>query len=448
MMMLAYPMEERLKWKTWVTPTALGDKPVHRWYVFPHSFTDELVRHLAADWGLGPNDSVLDPFVGAGTTVLSAKQMGISATGYDLSPLAVLATRVKVADYQVEVLRDTWAVLRRRIGKRLSRPSCGGMRKLYPELVRMALPGGLLEAFDAILEEVSLLPARELDRDFFRLAAISVIPRYSRARATGGWLKWVDQTDAAWTVPEALERRVGLMLGDVDGTEENGRTLRRPTCHVAQADARSLPDPDGTFSAVITSPPYPNRHDYTRVFGVELMLAFLDWEGTRRLRYQSFHSHPEAHPVRPAAAGYRVPTTLSLLLDRIRQRPCDPRVLAMLDGYFRDVFICLRELARVSRPGARIAFVVGNAQYYGEPVPVDELTAEIGEQATLVCERILVVRRRGNSAQQMGRYGRNPSRESIVVFRVPGPAQHHTRCGVNAARPGPPGGSYPGPSDP
>lgn len=54
------------------------------------------------------------------------------------------------------------------------------------------------------------------------------------------------------------------------------------------ADARSLPDPKGTYTAVITSPPYPNRHDYTRVFGVELLFEFLDWERLRMLRYQSF----------------------------------------------------------------------------------------------------------------------------------------------------------------
>jgi len=47
---------------------------------------------------------------------------------------------------------------------------------------------------------------------------------------------------------------------------------------------------------------------------------------------------------------------------------------------------------------------------------VDELTAEIGEQAGLRCDKIIAARYRGNSAQQMRDHGRKPSRESIVVF--------------------------------
>jgi len=71
----------------------------------------------------------------------------------------------------------------------------------------------------------------------------------------------------------------------------------------------------------------------------------------------------------------------------------------------------------VCKRKARIAFVVGNAQYSGLAIPVDELTAELGEQAGLKCDKLVVARYRGNSAQQMGKYGRKPSRESVVLFQ-------------------------------
>ena len=88
----------------------------------------------------------------------------------------------------------------------------------------------------------------------------------------------------------------------------------------------------------------------------------------------------------------------------------------MLHGYFLDMYLCLCEAARVCRQGGKVAFVVGNTQYDGIPILVDEFTAEVGEQAGLVCQEIRVLRWRGNSAQQMGRYGRIASRESIVMF--------------------------------
>ena len=188
---------------------------------------------------------------------------------------------------------------------------------------------------------------------------------------------------------------------------------------VRQSDARHLPDKEGRFSALITSPPYPNRHDYMRVFGVELMFGFLDWEQTKALRYQSFHSHPEARPKRASMNGYCPPLSLRRALKSINQENKDHRIAKMIDGYFTDMYLCLSESHRVCRAGAKIAFVVGNAQYCGHPILVDELTAEIGEQAGLRCEHVIIARRRGNSAQQMGEFGRNPSRESVVVFRRP-----------------------------
>jgi len=406
--MSRFVVEEREIWRRWVTPKPLMAKPVHRWYVFPHSFSSELVDALIDEWGLGPGDHILDPFAGAGTTLLAAKEKGVPATGYDLSPLAVMASRVKVANYDLKRLRAQWD----RLSKRLEPNKWNGAEREYPELVRKALPGKLLGAYEGTLRSIAEMDASETERDLFRLAVLTTVPRFSRAVATGGWLKWVRKSSRVTALTSQIASRVEGMLHDL----QEARLPRRALWQVKEADARALPDAEGTYSAVITSPPYPNRHDYTRVFGVELMLAFLDWEDTRRLRYQSFHSHPEARPERPGAHSYTLPGQLGDVLKRIEKKSQDPRVPRMIEGYFLDMYLCLREVARVCKSGGRIAFVVGNAQYCGMPVLVDELTAEIGEQVGLRCEKLIAVRYRGNSAQQMGAYGRKPSRESVVVL--------------------------------
>lgn len=409
--MRKYTVLKRIEWQGWVVPKKLSEKPIHRWYVFPHSFSSELVYAIANEWGLGPNDRILDPFAGAGTTILAAKELGIPATGYDLSPFAVFVSKVKVANYFLRRLEEVWSNLYNNL-RPLER---NGAVREYPELVRKALPGTLLGAFDMINQRIADVPASDAERDFFRLALLSIIPRYSRAVATGGWLRWVPKRNGVSTVTSTLEERVRMMLSDVNTT----RLPRRALWTVSVADARSLPDTGERYSAVITSPPYPNRHDYTRVFGIELMFAFLDWEGTRQLRYQSFHSHPEARPKRPKVSNYEQPLDLSRAIVRIRKGTKDPRVPRMIEGYFLDMYLALREMRRVCRRGAKIAIVVGNAQYSGVRIAVDELVAEVGEQAGLVCETLIVTRYRGNSSQQMGRFGRNPSRESVVVFAKP-----------------------------
>jgi hypothetical protein len=207
------------------------------------------------------------------------------------------------------------------------------------------------------------------------LALLHVLPDYSRAVASGGWLEWIDSDADETDLVATLDTRVQSMLGDLEERE----APEGSSWYATSADVRSLPDEEDSYSAVVTSPPYPNRHDYTRVFGVELMFAFLDWEETRALRYQTFHSHPEAKPERPELDGYNPPHSLLERVEQVRGKEKDHRISRMLEGYFADMFLSLRELRRVCKTGARIALVVGNAQYQGVPIPVDELliSAEI-----------------------------------------------------------------------
>ena len=404
---MKYRTTEQTEWGHWVTPRSAKRKAVHRWYLFPHSFTDDLVHALIGEWDLDEQDKILDPFVGAGTTLLAAKEMGIPSSGFDLSPLAILVSNTKTSSFSLQRLDAAWRTLERKLTRNGTPP----INRVYPELVCKALPGGRLEALDSIATAIANLDCSSSERDFFRVALIAVVPRFSHAVANGGWLRWLNQGAGAENVTNLFKDQVEMMLSDVCEA-----TVQRDSYWEARvADARVMPAPDANYSAVITSPPYPNRHDYTRIFGVELMFAFHDWNTNRELRYQTFHSHPEAHPNRPLAGEYKPPEALEAIVRDLSDR----RMQRMLNGYFLDMYLCLCEVARVCRHGARAAFVVGNAQYNGRPVLVDEFTAEIGEHAGLTCKEIRAVRWRGNSAQQMGKYGLKAARESVVMFEKP-----------------------------
>ena len=395
-------------WSLWATPRLAREQAVHRWFLFPHSFTGNLVESLIEEWGLGPDDCLLDPFVGSGTTLVTAKSTGIVSAGFDISPLAVFVANTKIATFTVEGVRRSWNLLLARIREYQDETAA----RDYPTFVREALPDGRLEVLDFISSCIDNLECMNSERAFFRLGLISVIRSLSQAVASGGWLRW--RTGGAG--PEAaiglFEQRVTLMINDVV-QRDSSVALSTVESDARIGDARSLPDSDMTYTAVICSPPYPNRHDYTRVFGVELMFAFLDVEQTRQLRQQSFESHPESRPQRPLSTGFQMPDSLVEIIGGLRQK----RIRRMLDGYFLDMYLCLREIARVCKPGAMVALVLGNVRYDGEPILVDEYTALIGRQVGLSCREIRAVRWRGNSAQQMGRFGRKASRESVVIFQ-------------------------------
>lgn len=210
---------------------------------------------------------VLDPFAGAGTTAVAAQANGMRALAFDLSPLSVLATRVKTAHVSHRHLLQTWGRLKKRLkkGNRCSVPR-------YPELVERALPGKLLPTCHTIKRWIEQESCDNLERDFFMLALLRVIPLFSRLVATGGWLSLRRGGRKADSLRQEFSDRVELMLRDL----EPSKLPTVPPARVEIADARLLPLANASVDGVITSPPYANRHDYTRVFGVELMFAFLD----------------------------------------------------------------------------------------------------------------------------------------------------------------------------
>jgi DNA modification methylase len=401
------PFVERPEWTWLVTPRDLGNRELHRWFYFPHSFSPVLAKDLATEWSLPKSSTVLDPFAGAGTALLACQELGLSALGLDLSPLAAFATKVKLAPPSREHLRVTWRWVRMAAERYRSVDL-----NRYPETIRRAFDDETLVELDRLAQGLALVDGQ--GRDAIRLAVLKVLPQFSRLIRKGGWLASVAPAQPA-------ARLLDIIDGLVNDFDEDLaiRDPHRSSASVVLADARRMPLENASIDALMTSPPYPNRHDYTRVFGVELAYAFLDDEGIRKLRRQSLESHPEARPQRPATDSYTPPSELEAAIDRIEAEADRIRVPNMLRGYFLDMYLVLAEAVRVLKPNARAAFVVGNARYMGVPLEVDTYLGRIGQALGLRVEHIYVARRRGNSAQQMGKHGRAPQRESVVVFRAP-----------------------------
>jgi len=76
------------------------------------------------------------------------------------------------------------------------------------------------------------------------------------------------------------------------------------------------------------------------------MFGFLNWEGTRDLRYQTMHSHPEAKPDPPPADGYKEPAFITRAIRKVAKHEERERIVAMLHGYFLDLYLSLKEVAR------------------------------------------------------------------------------------------------------
>ena len=95
-------------------------------------------------------------------------------------------------------------------------------------------------------------------------------------------------------------------------------------------------------------------------------------------------------------------------------------VLSMVIGYFTELTFVFAEILRVCRSGAQVAFVNDNVRYGGEIIPVDLLTTNLAEQLGFEPVKVYALsQRKGNSSQQMGKFGREALRKSITIWRKP-----------------------------
>ncbi len=355
-------------------------------------------------------EPVLDPFCGIGTTLLTCKESGLNSIGFDVNPLAVFASRVKSADYDARELKQAADFV---LHAEWRKPSWKWRFELFPP--SRAFPKGSFEEALFLREKINET-SDEKARNFLLLALASVIPEASWTLKDGGVLKLAKRKRVP-PLRQAFERKLLRMLRDLATHAISG-----PMPVVEEGDARALPLENESIGGIVTSPPYLNNVDYTKVYGLELSLLF-DEQTVKRARARSLHSFISAD-YKPRENAPVVKTVLKKILEE-NPRVCESSESSaggvrglplVVSAYFNDLLLVLQELFRVLKPGASAGFVVSNAVLPELVVNVDEcvglVSEEIGFKASAwVCgERSARVNARGIPREQ-------PVRESVVVLK-------------------------------
>ena len=416
--------DERLRLRQLVTYVPNKVAPIHRWFPYKEGFSYQLVEMLLREFGTDPaHHRIFDPFAGCGTTPLVARQMGFGAWGIDILPVAVFVAQVKLRGLEAYNL----AHLRSEIDRLLNMPFHPSSLSAPQDvrIVQLAYEPETLEHILFFKEEIRRIDNKAI-REFLLLGLTSILEDVSYTSKDGQYLRLrrdkkipavrdVLHSQLEMMYSDLASKQVQLSLPGLVETSSGGHSDGR--CYVAQADARSFVDSfDDYADVIITSPPYLNRYDYSRIYSLELCLQFVnEFEELKRVRHSLLRSHIESRE--SPTDDVHHPALLEILDNLAGQDLNNPRIPVMIKGYFEDMNLVLRQLACVCRPGARVALVVANARFHGELIPVDLLLSELAVDAGFEVQRIIVTRYKGNSSQQMGRFGRVAVRESIVVWR-------------------------------
>ena len=413
------------------------EEPGFRWMKYKEGFSAALVEALLDEVRPG---TVLDPFSGVGTAPIVAAGRGLDAIGIEIMPVGVMAGRA-ISCAVDRLPRHAFSLAATRLIERVE----GGRNAAAHHFFRHV---PITEHAFSKQTEAELARAKEFistvsDRDIALLldfACMSVLESTSYTRKDGQYLRWdyrsgrrsKSRLDKGPVLPfsAALRRRVEEMTTDAGVLR--ARYRRGSPELVLGSSLERLPEIEtASIDMVITSPPYANRYDYTRIYALELAWLGYDRDRFSRLRQDLLTAtvenrskehwlrenfrNPESIGIAGRLLGERgaVGEVLGILRDH-RDDLGNPQVIRLLKGYFLEMAVIVAELARIVRPGGVVAMVNDNVQYHGEEVPVDLILSDFAERVGFRCESIRILPRgKGNSSQQMARFGRREIRKCV-----------------------------------
>ena len=397
----------------------VGNKslPILRLYRFKEAFSLGLVNHFLDEFKATSNDFVFDPFAGMGTALFGGMLRGLPSLGVDRLPVAAFVARTLPRFLLLEPgsMASTFGRLET-VVDRVEPASVAD----DVSIIRIAFERPYLTRLLKWKAAIDTLPTPY--NELFTVLLLSVLESTSYASNDGQFLR-LKPHKKLMAPDEALLRKVLLAEADLIAIQHMWFDRRRYTGNlpvIREGDARDLGDIEFPKepTIIITSPPYPNRYDYSRSYCLELCFRFVkSFEELKAVRFGILRSHIESRaeegdrPCHPAIAE---------VVRNLRGRELNnPRIPIMLTAYFVDMEKCIREWSRVLASGARVAMVVDNVRFEGQVVPVDLVLCDIAERYGFCVDEVVIARYKGNSSQQMGRYGRIPVRESIVLWRKP-----------------------------
>ena len=398
--------------------------PIHRWYSFSQGFSEPLVLNMIEELALRPSMTVLDPFAGAGTSLVACKRSNLGSIGIEILPFLSWVTKLKVYPWKVEQIRSLVKMAEE------ARPLPRDPEDLtFLSYLSKAYAPKVLAQLVGINRWINGLDVNIHDKYFLQFALISILEEVSQIRKHGSHYRYMLKTENAGLqklntqmispdqdVMLLYRQRLRQMLVDV---ESCGVLAHDPRCQVICGDVRNIPISSSSIDAVITSPPYLNRNVYLAQQKAEMSFLHMveSYEEYRSLVRRTFRSHVEAKFDLQVSSKF--PEVRKILDAMSLTKNNNPKIPHMIAGYFEDMDAALSELSRVMKPGATAAFVVGNSRWGGVVVPVDHILLMIAERHNFQPMKVLVTREKGNSPQQMRKYGRIPVRESVVMFRKP-----------------------------
>ncbi|NEQ67089.1 MAG: site-specific DNA-methyltransferase [Symploca sp. SIO2D2] len=420
-------------------------RSTYRWYKYKEAFSASLVEYLLDKYGI-LKGKILDPFAGSGTALFATSQAGIDADGIELLPIGQQIIETKqIIDFEFTdedfVRLQEW--LKFKIWKNFEN------KIVLPEL-RITKNAYSRTNQDAIEQYLGVCERENSKvRSVLHFVLLCVLESISYTRKDGQYLRWDYRSGRGQgkksfnkgkilDFDEAICQKLHEVINDISPSIKQMELFplekRRGKINLYSGSClQVMPNlPKAEYDAIITSPPYCNRYDYTRTYALELALLGINEKDLVELRQEMLSCTVENKPkdlltinplwqeaINIAEQQELLQAILTYLDNQKAQGALNNKgIPRMVRGYFYEMACVIQECFHVLKPNALLFMVNDNVRYAGASISVDLILSSFAEKLGFSVESIFVLPNdKGNSSQQMGNHGRESLRKCVYVWR-------------------------------
>ncbi|MCD9186653.1 MAG: site-specific DNA-methyltransferase [Pyrinomonadaceae bacterium] len=343
------------------------------------------------------SDTILDPMVGSGTTLVEAKLLSRNGIGFDIDPIAKLIAEVKCTAIPDNKIEKTFNILITRVAADIAEAQ--NEQGLLNLRERIKIPEFYNRDYwfsEEVVISLAILSfhigktkmARDL-RNFFLVAFTSLILAKTSVANARDIVHSRHHFLKHEKIPDVLVKftaRVKTMRKQMSDFSKRCNRKGDVVSEVKLGDARSLPQNDESIDLVFTSPPYVTALDYTRshFLAVPWLEQELGISMDNYRRRANIYVGTERQPsLKREDSNFDISSifTLSKVLPILKE--ISDTQAKLTERYFVDMYRVVSEINRVLKRRKHAIIVVCPSHIRKVEVPTHKILIEIGNSIGL-----------------------------------------------------------------